>query len=59
MGYQISLPIDLEIGNLAIVPEAAWIIPADVLNGKTDLVKDPSNTDPYLSAGLTLSLTLY
>jgi len=56
MGYQLSLPIDLEIGGLAIMPTVEWIVPADVLNGKSVLVNDPSNADPYVSAGITVSL---
>lgn len=59
MAYGLSLPIDLEIGDLAIVPVLEWTLPVDVLNQKTVLVKDPSSSSSYFSGGLSLSMTLY
>jgi hypothetical protein len=59
MGYQISFPLDLEIGNLSVVPTVQWTIPANVLNSKNVLVNDPSNADPYVSAGVTVNVVVY
>ncbi len=59
MAYELALPVDLEIGNLAIVPYIEWTLPVDVLNQKTVLVKDPSSSNAFLSAGLTVSMTFY
>jgi hypothetical protein len=59
MGYQVSFPLDLEIGSLTIMPTVQWIVPANVLNSKNVLVNDPSNVDPYVSAGLTLNVIVY
>ncbi len=59
LAYGLSLPVDLEIGNFAIVPTIEWTMPVDVLNQKTVLVKDPSSSTAFLSAGLALSMTFY
>ena len=59
MSYGLSLPFDYEVGNVAIVPVIEWTLPVDVLNQKTVLVKDPSASNAFLSAGLTVSITVY
>ncbi len=59
MSYSLSLPIELQVGNVAIVPDLEWTLPVDVLNQKTVLVKDPSSSSAFLSGGITVSMTFY
>lgn len=56
MDYELSLPLELMVGNFIVEPAIDWIMPVDVLNQKTVLVKDPSSSSPFLSAGLTVSM---
>jgi hypothetical protein len=56
MDYELSLPLDFEVGNFTFGPGIAWIIPVDVLNQKSVLVKDPSSTSPFLAASLTVAM---
>jgi hypothetical protein len=58
MSYEISLPATLEIAAFSIEPFIGYVVPVNVMNGKTVLVKDPSTSDPFVSAGLTVSMTV-
>ena len=58
MSYEISLPASLQIGNFSVDPLIGYVLPVNVLNGKTVLVKDPSTSDPFVTAGLTVSMTV-
>jgi hypothetical protein len=56
--YELSLPAELRVGNLSFQPAVEYIIPANVLNGKTTLNKDPSTSIPFVNVNVTVSLTV-
>lgn len=58
MSYELSLPAELQTGDLTIEPTVGYVLPVNVLNGKTVLVKDPSTSDPFFTAGVTVTMTL-
>jgi hypothetical protein len=58
MSYELSLPAELKAGDLSIEPTVGCVLPVNVLNGKTVLVKDPSTSDPFFTAGVTVTMTL-
>ncbi len=59
MSYGLALPVELAVGNWSIAPVVEWTLPVDVLNQRTVLVKDPSSSSAFISAGLTVSVTFY
>ena len=58
MSYELSLPAEMQIGRFSVEPVIGYVLPANVLNGKTVLVKDPSTSAPFMTAGLTVSMTV-
>jgi hypothetical protein len=58
MSYELSLPASLQVGKFNVEPVIGYVLPVNVLNGKTVLVKDPSTSDPFVTAGVTVSMTV-
>jgi hypothetical protein len=58
MSYELSLPAEMQIGRFSVEPVIGYVLPVNVLNGKTVLVKDPSTSAPFMTAGLTVSMTV-
>jgi hypothetical protein len=58
MSYELSLPAELQLGEFSVEPVIGYVLPVNVLNGKTVLVKDPSTSVPFVTAGVTVSMTV-
>ena len=58
MSYELSLPADLQVGKFSVEPVIGYVLPVNVLNGKTVLIKDPSTSDAFVTAGVTVSMTV-
>jgi hypothetical protein len=58
MSYELSLPAELQLGEFSVEPAIGYVLPVNVLNGKTVLVKDPSTSVPFVTAGVTVTMTV-